>query len=129
MKSIKTARGQTLDMSALAAKNEKTREISNVPVNARGDIIDNRGEVKVSKEELSAEFYKNHVPGADVKSVPVSEEPTTSKTKAKKSTPAEPLEINRTAKTRSDGSTYIEVEYDDGSMQELDMESDEGNSL
>ena len=43
MKSAKTALGKTINMAALAAKHETTRAVSNIPVNARGDIIDNRG--------------------------------------------------------------------------------------
>ena len=54
MKTVKTARGRIIDMAALAAKAEETRAVSNVPVNARGDIIDNRGNVKVTKEKITA---------------------------------------------------------------------------
>ena len=53
MKTVKTAKGRMLDMGALAAQNEETRAISNVPINARGDIIDNRGNVKISREDIS----------------------------------------------------------------------------
>ena len=34
MKTIRTAKGKMLDMGALAAQNEETRAISNVPINA-----------------------------------------------------------------------------------------------
>ena len=52
----RTATGKQLDMSALAAKNEKTRAVGNMRVNARGDTIDGHGRVvepvtsKVSKQ-------------------------------------------------------------------------------
>ena len=114
MKSVKTARGRTLDMSALAAKNEKTRAISNVPVNARGDIIDNRGNVKVPREEVSKKYYQDNVPGADEKPVSVKENLDTKK-EVKND---DPIEISRVTRTRADGSTYDEVEYSDGSMSE-----------
>lgn len=114
MKSVKTARGRTLDMSALAAKNEKVRAISNVPVNARGDIIDSRGNVKVPQEKVSQKYYQNNVPGADAKSVSVKEDLTTSKNKKSD----DPIEISRVTRTRADGTTYDEVEYSDGSMSE-----------
>ena len=71
MKRVKTAKGQILDMAALASKYEKTRAVSNVDVNARGDIIDNRNQVKVPREKISKEFYKNNVPGADTKEVSI----------------------------------------------------------
>lgn len=114
MKSVKTARGRTLDMSALAAKNEKVRAISNVPVNARGDIIDSRGNVKVPREDVSKKYYQNNVPGADEKTVSV-KEPAVTKTKLNNDSPSE---VSRVTRTRADGSTYDEVEYSDGSMSE-----------
>ena len=116
MKRIKTARGQVLDMGALATQHEKTRAVSNVPVNARGDIIDNRGNVKVSREEISKEYYKETVPGADTTKVSIKEEE--SKKPAKKK--SGPTEVNREMRERKDGTIYYEVEYDDGSMEEID---------
>ena len=41
----RTARGNAIDMSTLVAKNEKTRAVGNMNVNARGDIIDNQNKV------------------------------------------------------------------------------------
>lgn len=41
----RSAQGKAVDMSALAAKNEKTRAVGNMPVNARGDTIDSHGKV------------------------------------------------------------------------------------
>jgi hypothetical protein len=40
----RTALGKQIDMAALAAKNEKTRAVGNMKVNARGDTIDGKGE-------------------------------------------------------------------------------------
>ena len=51
MKTIKTARGKTLNMAQPAAQNEDVRAISNVPINARGDIIDSRGQCKSYKRK------------------------------------------------------------------------------
>ena len=116
MKRIKTARGQVLDMGALATQNEKTRAVSNVPVNARGDIIDNRGNVQVPREQVSKEYYKETVPGADTTKVSIKEEE--SKKPAKKK--SGPVEVNREMRERKDGTIYYEVEYDDGSMEEID---------
>tara|TARA_R110001592_G_scaffold209531_1_gene460698 strand:+ start:6367 stop:6672 length:306 start_codon:yes stop_codon:yes gene_type:complete len=67
MKTVKTARGRTLDMGALRTKFEETRAVSNVPVNARGDIIDNRGNVTVSRETVSKAYYKDTVVGVEEK--------------------------------------------------------------
>jgi len=56
MSKYRTAMGKTVDMAALTAKNEKTRAVGNMKVNARGDTIDAFGKVvepvnaKVSKQ-------------------------------------------------------------------------------
>ena len=62
MKTVKTAKGRTLDMGTLATKNEMTRAVSNLNMNARGDIIDNRGNVEISREKIQKEFYKKNAP-------------------------------------------------------------------
>jgi hypothetical protein len=45
MKNYKSAMGKTVDMSALASRNEHTRAVGNMSVNARGDTIDSNGRV------------------------------------------------------------------------------------
>jgi len=42
---VKTALGKTLDMGALISRNEKSRAVGNMKVNARGDTIDSHGKV------------------------------------------------------------------------------------
>jgi hypothetical protein len=138
MKTVKTARGRTLDMGALRTKFEETRAVSNVPVNARGDIIDNRGNVTVSRETVSKAYYKDTVVGVEEKInikqesvepdaiVEVQEEAKekpapTPKAEAKPTTKAKEVnteitELSRRQRTRTDGSQYWEVEYSDGSM-------------
>ncbi len=133
MKRVKTAKGQILDMAALASKYEKTRAVSNVDVNARGDIIDNRNQVKVPREKISKEFYKNNVPGADTKEVsikteekpePVKAEPKEEKVEQPKKE-SKPTETKRTTRTREDGTSYHEVEYSDGSMETIEIKDGE----
>ncbi|OUW75547.1 MAG: hypothetical protein CBD74_14275 [Saprospirales bacterium TMED214] len=123
MKRVKTARGKILDMGALATQHEKTRAVSNVPVNARGDIIDSRGNVSVPREKISKEFYKDTVPGADKEEISIKEEspPAPKKTIKKKTEPTEPQEVSREMRERNDGTMYYEVEYDDGSMEEINV--------
>ena len=141
MKSAKTALGKTINMAALVAKNETTRAVSNIPVNARGDIIDNRGNVKISKEAIAKEFNKDILIGVE-ETVSIKEDQVKSKNKQKKtvdnveldvytsdrennttdssdvSLDAKVVEVNRTLRTREDGSSYHEIEYSDGSMTE-----------
>ena len=41
----RTASGKSIDMSALAAKNQKVRAVSNMSMNARGDIIESNNNI------------------------------------------------------------------------------------
>lgn len=45
MAKYRTALGKVVDMSTLAAKNERTRAVGNMRVNARGDTIDSNGNI------------------------------------------------------------------------------------
>lgn len=45
MTKYRSAQGKVVDMAALAAKNEKTRAVGNMKVNARGDTIDSHGRI------------------------------------------------------------------------------------
>lgn len=140
MKTIKTARGRTINMGQLASENEQARAVSNVPVNARGDIIDSRGKVKVPREKISKEYYRDNLQGIEEKvSIKADEvepiEPVVTeevkepepapkpKPKAKAKSAPEPVveeevtEIGRRQRTRDDGTTYWEVEFSDGSME------------
>ena len=53
MRNTKTARGLVIDMAALASRHETTRAVGNVPMNARGDRLNQDGTVKVSAEEIA----------------------------------------------------------------------------
>ncbi len=147
MKTVKTRRGKTLNMAQLAAQNETARAISNVPINARGDIIDNRGNVKVPREKISKEYYRDNLQGieesvsiktddlepieptpTEVVKEPEPEPAPKPKAKPKKETaPVQEeegvVEIGRRNRTREDGTKYWEVEFSDGSM-EIEEDSD-----
>ena len=45
MATHRTAMGKVVDMSSIASKNEHTRAVGNMSVNARGDTIDARGNI------------------------------------------------------------------------------------
>jgi hypothetical protein len=115
MKTVTTARGTQINMSAIAAQHEETRAVSNMPLNARGDIIDNRGKVKVSKEKISATYYKDTVVGV-TEQISIKEETANPKTDTAN---GDPTETSRELRERNDGTLYYEVEYSDGSMTEL----------
>ena len=120
MKSVKTARGRTIDMAAMVAQNETTRAVSNLNMNARGDIIDSRGNVEIPKEKVSKEYYKDNVPNADTKDISI-KDPIEEDKKVEVSD--EPTEVSRKERTRDDGTVYYEVEYSDGSMDTVEKKS------
>jgi hypothetical protein len=59
MSKYRTAMGKTVDMSALAAKNEKVRAVGNMSVNARGDTVDAHGKVIIpASQKVSSSYQK-----------------------------------------------------------------------
>ena len=61
MSKYRTAMGKTVDMAALAARNEKTRAVGNMKVNARGDTIDAQGRIIKPVTTKVNEQYANTV--------------------------------------------------------------------
>lgn len=61
MAKYRTALGKTVDMSVLASKNEKVRAVGNMPVNARGDTIDQMGRVVTPVTEKVNDKYAKTV--------------------------------------------------------------------
>jgi hypothetical protein len=57
----KTAQGKRLDMSVLARKNERTRAVGNMSVNARGDTIDSQGRIIVPVTKKVSDKYQRTV--------------------------------------------------------------------
>ena len=61
MSKYKTAMCKVVDMAALTAKNEKTRAVGNMKVNARGDTIDSHGRIIASVTEKVNTAYSKTV--------------------------------------------------------------------
>ena len=59
----RTANDKTLDMRSLALKNEQTRAVGNMKVNARGDIINDAGLVTHAKPQQVQKQYSQQVKG------------------------------------------------------------------
>jgi hypothetical protein len=58
----KTARGKTLDMASLIAKQEKTRAVSNInAINSRGDEIDQNGNIVRPNTQRVSDSYASQV--------------------------------------------------------------------
>jgi hypothetical protein len=56
-----SANGKTVDMGALRLKNERVRAVGNMKVNARGDVVDDKGGVISSKTRQANQAYNNQV--------------------------------------------------------------------
>ena len=146
-RNIRTARGAVIDMAALAAKNETTRAVGNVPMNARGDRLNEDGTVKMKAEDIAVAHQNLQEPAQqtaisdpkpiETKTIKATEKKKT-KTKAKAQQPQEPeipnLEeqfsqepeaISKITRTRDDGTKYVEIEYDDGSIETLEINAEE----
>ena len=127
MRSVKTARGKVIDMAALAAKNETARSVGNVLMNARGDRLNSDGSIKYTAEEIARADAAQRTPPV---STPISDP------KPIMSTPApepeieqpvvepEPEAVSKITRTRDDGSKYAEIEYDDGSIETLELDEE-----
>ena len=50
-KTYRTAQGKVVDLGAMMVQNETVRAVGNMSVNARGDIIDNQGQVLATRGE------------------------------------------------------------------------------
>ena len=141
-RNIRTARGAVIDMAALAAKNETTRAVGNVLMNARGDRLNEDGTVKMKAEDIAVAHQNlqqppQQTPISDPK--PIEQEPIKASTKKPKTTKPddpiipdleeqfsqEPEAISKITRTRNDGTKYVEIEYDDGSIETLEINEEE----
>jgi hypothetical protein len=119
----KTFRGQEFNMTAFAEKNGDTRALSNVSMNARGDIIDKAGNVKVKSGQISKGLSK--INDKRSKTVSLKDDEETAPVKQSQiepdSTPQVAPKISATIVSEREVDTPegpgIEVEYSDGSIE------------
>ena len=125
----KTHRGREFNMSAFAEKNGDTRVVGNVSMNARGDIIDAKGNVKIPTQTISrmAADLKN----GDTKHVSLKADDKISSApapvKETVATPQEPavddsVTIVSTRDVETEDGPAVEVEYSDGSLEIIPKE-------
>ena len=58
-KVYRTAQGKVVDIGALQLKNEEVRAVGNIPVNARGDLIDsNNRPIDTKNQQLTRQYNK-----------------------------------------------------------------------
>ena len=124
---IKTAKGRIIDMGALSAKNETDKAVGNILMNARGDRLNPDGSVRLTVEQMARLDQNSKVPPhrtaisdpkpvmpaqaaqqrVDVPEVELDQEP-----------------VSKITRTRDDGTKYVEIEYDDGSVETLELTED-----
>lgn len=119
MKQVKTAKGKILDMAGLAKKYEDTRAVGNIPMNARGDRLDKGGNVKATIQNVSRaqhDVIEPAQPAPASDPIPTRNDPPADPVMASAPDP-DPVVISEEEKTREDGTVYVEIEYDDGSIE------------
>lgn len=131
---VRTARGMSIDMAALAAQHENARAVGNVPMNARGDRLNRDGSVKVKAEDIATAHHNTRTAPetqalSDTK--PIEPKTTQQPQPAPTQDPVvpdleeqfnqEPEPISKITRTRDDGSKYVEIEYDDGSIETVEL--------
>lgn len=137
MREVRTAKGRILNMQALSDANPEIRAVGNVRVNAKGDLLDEHGNVKIDKGTITAAYYADNPKASKAVSIKKStdrdpEKKIKPKVKKEKpivtmdsSSPEVPIVINESIKTRENGSSYKEIEYDDGSMETIEITGNE----
>jgi hypothetical protein len=115
-------------MAALSAKNEKIKAVGNVLMNARGDRLNADGTVRYTVEELARMAKNNKIPDqtvgiSDTKPIASTISATQPAQETSQDIPVaptpslDPQPISKITRTREDGSKYMEIEYDDGSIE------------
>ena len=114
----RTVRGKEIDMATLVAANDKTVAVSNINMNARGDILGPGGKIEVPAQEVQQEYYKEKVtaPAETVKTIDELQAKVKGpKKKDLRTTVVEEREFDR------DGKMWIETEFADGSIKEKEI--------
>jgi len=115
----RTHTGREFNMSAFAEKHGDTRAVGNASMNARGDIVDAKGNVKIPTQSISralADVKNNENKSVSLKA---DESITPVKNVAVKADPVEEVgpQIVSQRKIETEDGPAIEIEYDDGSME------------
>jgi hypothetical protein len=112
MTMVRTAMGKLIDMNAIIKNNEETIAVSNIPMNARGDRLDTSGRVVVSNKKIAQTQMEIIEPPINV---PLSE--TTNVKKQTRKKKKELKIVSQRSKTDLQGNNFIEIEYEDGSIE------------
>jgi|688.fasta_scaffold970195_2 hypothetical protein len=117
----RTAQGRPLDMASLAAKNEKTRAVGNMNVNARGDTIDSHGKVITPVTRKVGNRYNNSVANPESNRARSTVRPKTEASPEVDTTPAKVAEAEP-VESIFDEMTDEDLEFLEPSDEDLEIE-------
>jgi len=97
----KTVRGREFNMQAFADSRGETMAVGNTLRNARGDLLDSKGDVIATSQQIAQQIYnrKSKSGGKTVKLNPLEQE------------------VNRKEVVGADGVARVEITYADGSVE------------
>ena len=91
----RTARGNQIDMDRLRLANETAVAVGNQRVNARGDRLDEKGNIVKAKDDVMSEHYRSRVRSAPPKDQPIID----NSTEARKAAEADVLDSKKLQET------------------------------
>ena len=112
----KTNRGQTVDMAGLVLQNETAVAVGNMKVNARGDQVDEKGQVVKTKTEQAQAYYQNN-PKAAVKTVSIKDAVDISASKTIEQPVPEKAKTTKASKPKAKQPKMKEVEMPNGDIE------------
>ena len=112
----KTNRGQTIDMAGLVLQNETAVAVGNMNVNARGDKVNEKGQVVKTKTEQAQAYYQNN-PKAAVKTVSIKDAVDISASKTIEQPVAEKPKAQKSSKSKAKQPKMKEVELPNGDIE------------
>jgi len=127
VRQIKTARGAIIDMGVLSAKHEKTKAVGNILMNARGDRLNPDGSIKLTAEQMARmdqdrKSTPQTTPVSDPRPVAATIQPT--QTVNVPDVELDPEPVSKITRTRDDGTKYVEIEYDDGTIETIELKEE-----
>tara|TARA_B100001057_G_scaffold494620_1_gene591601 strand:- start:695 stop:1066 length:372 start_codon:yes stop_codon:yes gene_type:complete len=112
----KTNRGQTVDMAGLVLQNETAVALGNMKVNARGDQVNEKGQVVKTKTEQAQAYYQSN-PKAAVKTVSIKDAVDVSASKTMEQPVAEKPKAQKASKPKAKQPKMKEVELPNGDIE------------
>jgi hypothetical protein len=109
----KTIKGREFNMQAFSDSRGETVAVGNTLRNARGDLLDSKGDVIATSQQIAQQIYnrKSKSSGKTVKLNPMEQE------------------VNRKEVVGADGVARVEITYADGSVEVQTVENAESANL